>query len=125
MKLSSLRRFLDARLSATDFLSELAPELLAYREALAMRGGSAPVPVDEDRDIEISRGDVGTLCRAFLARQLDATELSLIADVIQMAERVSLSDSWVANAVAECTDPEVQGEFTQDRAREVLSRAGA
>jgi hypothetical protein len=124
MKLTSLRRFLDAKMSAAEFLRELDPELSAYRHGLTERGRSVPVPVTEDRDIEISRTDVATLCRAFLAGDLDTTQLSLIADVIQMADRVSIEDRWVADAVAECTDPEIQGEFTQDRARQVLSRAG-
>ena len=78
-----------------------------------------------ESDIEITRGDVATLCRAFLAGQIDTMQLSFVADAIQLADRVSLRDAWVADAVAECTDPEIQGEFTQDRARQVLSRAGA
>ena len=40
------------------------------------------------------------------------------------AERITVTDGWVVKAVAEFTDPETHGEFTQDKARQVLSRAG-
>ena len=104
-------------------MSELEPELSAYRHGLSEVGRSVPVPVAEDSDVDIARPDVVFLCNAFLSGEVNSAELSFIADVIQLADRVSVADPWVADAVAECTDPEIQGEFTADRAREIISRA--
>ena len=111
MRLSSLRRFLDSEIPAGVLISEVDAELSAIRYHLQELGRSIPIPVGEDCDVEISRADV-----AFL--------LAFIADVIQLADRVSIVDPWVAEAVAECTDPQVQGEFTVDKARALVSSAG-
>ncbi len=124
MRLSSLRRFLDSEIPAGVLISEVDAELSAIRYHLQELGRSIPIPVGEDCDVEISRADVAFLCGAFLRGEIDAVLLAFIADVIQLADRVSIVDPWVAEAVAECTDPQVQGEFTVDKARALVSSAG-
>lgn len=123
MKLSSLRQFLDAKISAQELLSEVHLELSAYSRGLQELGRAVPVPVNEDLELMVSRADVATLCRALVSGDLGSVHLSYIADVIQLADRVSVEDQWVADAIAECTDPEIQGEFTLDRAQSMISRA--
>ena len=64
------------------------------------------------------------MCRLFASGQLDQSELAYIADAMQLAERVEFADSWVADAIAEFTDPAINGIFTVGRALE-LSGDGA
>ena len=125
MKLSSLAKLLAGSLAASDVASEIAGELAIHSRALDTRGSAAPVQVAEDADLFLDRAALGVLCRSFATGQLTAQELAYIADVLQLAERVEFSGDDIANDLAACTDPEINGPLSVARALEIAAGSRA
>ena len=96
-----------------------------HSRALAKHGASAPVVVAEDMDMVLDRPGLSTLCRLFASGQLSAAELAYTADALQLAERVVFSDPSVTDDLAECTDPEINGPLSIDRALEIAGNGAA
>ena len=125
MKLSSIVNLIAGRLLPSDFSSEIAGELSAHTYQLQRLGGSAPVVVIEDADVVLDRSGLSALCRLFASGQLSATELAYAADALQLSERVEFADSAIADHLAECTDPVINGPLSVTRALESSSNRGA
>jgi hypothetical protein len=111
--------------SPQQFLADCASEL-AERRALvgvdgtiAKRGSVIPVRVSDDCAVSVSRQGVEALCRHFSRGDLSSIDLAYIADALQLAEEISWENEDVAELVAEFTDPEINGVFTAQRAREI------
>ena len=121
MKLSSLAKLLSGELGATSYSLDLALELQAHRAGLGVCGGVAPVLVEEDADVVLDRAGLARLCTLFARGELTAPELAYTADILQMADRVDISDEEVATLLAECTDPEINGILTVDRAMQIAA----
>ena len=96
-----------------------------HSRGLAKIGGSAPVQVTEDADIIVDRAALGLLCRLFASGQISASELAYTADVLQLADRVDFVSQDIANDLAECTDPEINGPLTAARALEISGKVAA
>lgn len=125
MRLSSLTSLLSGNLSAADYSTEIAGELAQHTRGLQKRGGTAPVQVTEDSDLLLDGAGLGVLCRLFASGQPTANELAYAADVLQLSQRVELAGPEVAGALAECTDPEINGPLTVARALEIAGIDGA
>jgi hypothetical protein len=124
MKLSSLQGLLNKTVSLEDFVSEISAEVSEY-QSLIGKGGVVPIRVTEDSDVTITRTSIKLLCSLFVSGKLTQFELAYVADGMQLAEQVEFVDSWVADSVAEFTDPEINGPFTLERASEIVSESGA
>lgn len=125
MKLSELNGLLSSRMSIEAFASAIAQDMVPYVRGLAERGRSVPVSVIEDQDVSVSSKQVAVLCRLFERGQLSQYHLSYIADTLQLSERVEFADEFVADLVAELTDPELNGVFTRARALEIAEAHNA
>ena len=125
MRLSSIAKLLYGQLQASEFSAELAGDLLAHTRALATKGTSAPVTVTEDADVALDAQGLAVLCLLFASGQLTASELAYTADALQLADRVTFSDPSVVDGLAECTDPEINGPLSIDRALEIASNGAA
>jgi hypothetical protein len=119
MKLSALHRLLENRLSVADFRQQVSRDMNEYLERAHIKGSVMPVPVDEDEDIAISGQHIRMLCGFFVGGQLTAEELAYIADAMELSERVQFGEG-ISALVAEMTDPEVNGPFTVERAKEIF-----
>jgi len=124
MKLSSLQGLLNKTVSPEDFVSEISAEVSEY-QSLIGKGGVVPIRVTEDSDVTITRSSIKLLCSLYASSKLSQFELAYVADGMQLAEQVEFVDSWVADSVAEFTDPEINGPFTLERASEIVSESGA
>jgi hypothetical protein len=122
MKLSVLEALLAKRLNPSVFRDQLALDMAEYLKNADQEGSVMPVRISEDRDIHVSGAHIRTLCELFATAQLSAEELAFIADVLQLSERVAF-DEGVADMIAEMTDPEINGPFTVDRAKEIFKSA--
>jgi len=123
MKLSALLRLLADSIPVDAFLDGIQPDVAAYVQALRVHGGVVPIKVAEDADVVVSRAGFARLCNLFAAGKLTADELAFVADVMQLSERVTFEDSWIGDAVAECTDPAINGPLTITRARQLAAHA--
>ena len=121
MKLSSLTKLLKGELAPGDYSRELEPELAIHAAALAKKGSSAPVAVTEDAALQFGRPELATLCRLYAAGALSAAQLAYTADVIQLSEHVQIVGESVADDLAVCTDPEINGPLSP---AEALAMAG-
>lgn len=119
MKLSSLVKLLSGELLATTYSLELASELWAHRTGLGVLGGVAVVFAEEDADVVLDHAALARLCQLFARGELTAAELAYTADLLQMADRVDITDGDVAALLAECTDPETNGILTVERALQI------
>jgi hypothetical protein len=124
MKLSSLSNLLSGTMSATDYSAEIAGELAEHVQGLSKRG-SARVVVTEDIDFVLDPAGLSALCRLFASGQITASELAYTADALELAERVEFSEPDIADDLAECTDPEINGPLTVSRALELASQWSA
>ena len=125
MKLSTLALLFSGDKSVEEFSAEIQGELAVHPRGLAKIGGSAPVQVTEDADIIVDRAALGLLCRLFASGQISASELAYTADVLQLADRVDFVSQDIANDLAECTDPEINGPLTAARALEISGKVAA
>ena len=125
MRISSIANLLSGQLPASEFSAQIAEELAVHSHALAQRGASAPVAVTEDSDMVLDRPGLAFLCRLFASGQLSAAELAYMADALQLAGRVTFSDPSVADDLAECTDPEINGPLSASRALELAGNGTA
>jgi len=121
MRLSTVAKLISRELRPPEFSALIAPELTAHLQCLKTKGASARVVVVEDAEVLIDPAGVATLCGMFANGQLSAQELAYTADVLLLAECVQFSDPCVAEALAECTDPEINGPLTLARARELAA----
>ena len=64
-------------------------------------------------------------CELFASGQLSAGALAYTADALLMADRVEYSDPDIADDLALCTDPEINGPLTTEQALEIARRGGA
>lgn len=125
MKLSDVVKLLSQELSPSAFSASIASELAIHLQRLKTKGASAPVIVIEDADVLLSHAGLALLCGMFANGQLSAQELAYTADALQLAERVQFSAPWISEALAECTDPDINGPLTAARARELAGNANA
>lgn len=124
MRLSSLANLLSGAISPADYSAEIGAELAEHTRHLG-RGGSAHVLVSEDTDLVLDRAGLGVLCRLFASGQLTAGELAYTADALQLAKRVELAGPNIADDLAECTDPEINGPLTVARALQIAGTVDA
>ena len=124
MKLSSIANLISGSLSPSDYSSEISAELARHSLGLGS-GGSAPVAVNEDIDLVLDPQGLGALCRIFASGQLSASELAYTADALQLSDRVEFAGELVADHLAECTDPEINGPLTIARALEITGYGSA
>jgi hypothetical protein len=125
MRLSSLANLLAGKLLASDFSAEIGEELLVHTRGLQKLGGSAPVVVTPDTALVLDRRGLAVLCRLFASGQLSAAELAYTADALQLSDHVEFADTSVADDLAECTDPVINGPLTVARALEIAGNGAA
>jgi hypothetical protein len=124
MKLSSIALLLDREITPSEISQSMRAELAEHLKGLSVVGGVARVYVSEDADVILNESGVALLCELFLSEKLTAQEIAYIADILQMSDRVEFSSTWVADALSELTDPEINGPLTVERAQEILRAAG-
>jgi hypothetical protein len=74
------------------------------------------VQVTEDAELIVTADAHKTLCELFVGGELSSEVLAYVADAMHDADRVDFTKDWIADVVAEFTDPEVSGVFTRQRA---------
>jgi hypothetical protein len=121
MKILAIAQLIAGALPVEAFSASMSDELSDHVLALRKGGASAPVQVTEDASLVLDRAGLAALCKLFAAGQLAAAELAYVADVLQLSERVVFADPSIADDLAECTDPEVNGPLSTERA---LAMAG-
>ena len=121
MKLTSLANLLSGKLCASDYSAEIAGELAEHIRGLEKLGDIARVQVVEDIDLLLDRAGLSVLCRLFASGQLTQGELAYTADALELSERVEVAGPDIANDLAECSDPEINGPLTVARALEIAN----
>ena len=116
MKLSSLAGFLEGKHSAVAYRAEIAEELERHLAGLRGPARVAPVEAAEDRDLIFGPREFGRLCSLYASGQLSAEELAYAADVLELSERVEFASESVAHDLGLCTDPEINGPMSAERA---------
>ena len=122
VKLSDIGDLVSGRLAAASFCAKYASDFAERRSLLDThkRGAIIPVRVDEDTDLELTRGGLAALCDLFVDGSVNSVQLAYIADALQLAERVTFPDEEVRGYLDLLTDPEINGQFTAARAREII-----
>ena len=121
MKLTSLSKLLRNKISCEDFVGEFRESIFDFEEAISKTGSAIDIVVEEDVHICIDRNDILVLCKLFMFDKIKTSELSYIADALQLCEAVDLDSEYVADIVVEFTDPEINGIFTKRRAEQIIN----
>jgi hypothetical protein len=124
MKLSEISHLLKTEhIYVIEFINLITNEMELYRRDFAKVGSTLNIYVIEDVEIIISLADCKSLCYLYLERKLDYVELAYIADVLQLSENVTYSSENLEFIIGEMTDPEINGSFTYERAKEIVGMA--
>jgi hypothetical protein len=125
MLTSSIKSLIVGSLDPEDFVNLISDELSQYQLGLQKAGGSTPIYVSVDTEIYIDKNAVKKLCQLFIFGALDQNTLAYIADAIELSDGIECANDFVRDIVFEMTDPEVNGLFTIQRAREITSEINA
>lgn len=118
MNLRRLVAFIRGDSSAEDFLGEINPEVVNYRDGLRKQGSSVPIYVTEDdfRGV-IDRADMKRLCGFYLGGILDEWHLQYICNVIELAPSLAIEDEEVDDAIFRLANPEINFPVTPEMVR--------
>jgi hypothetical protein len=120
MQLSQISQLLDSQLSAAEFRALNTSSFTEYRELTEKQGSAIPIRVEEDIDILVTLEHIIAACELRMNGDLSPEELAYLADVLQLSDRVTFLNEDIAEYIAEFTDPEINGLFTLERAREIV-----
>ena len=123
MRLTDVTNFFKGNLSPIDFGELIKPEVRTYKEALSKGGSSTHVLLTEDdnNDFDVGVDELKRLCNAYLEALFDKWQVYYICDAILLSNRFSFKNENVREAIETMTDPEINGDITVDRIREILS----
>lgn len=120
MNLHSLADFLAGALSPGALAEEVAPEVEEYRLKSQKIGSALPVYADgADFHFLVTPGHIRRLCDAYLRGPLTEAHLSYICNLIELSSSFSTSDEDVEEAIFLLADPEVNGEVTPERVKQI------
>lgn len=120
MKLSEISHLLKTHIYVIEFINLITNEMELYRRDFAKVGSTLNIYVIEDVEIIISLAYYKSLCYLYLERKLDYFELAYIVDVLQLSGNVTYSSENLKSIIGEMTDPEINGSFTFERAKEIV-----
>jgi len=120
MRLSEIKELLEGRLGATEFRASNATALLEYGELSKKRGAAISIRVEGDVDLLVTLEHVARACELRISEDLLPEELAYMADVLQLSDRVDFQSEELAQHISEFTDPEINGPFTSQQAKEIL-----
>ena len=123
MRCSDISRLLDGELSATEFRESNTSSLTECRDLSEKRGAAIPIRVAEDVDFQVTSEHIAAACELRAKGELRACGGTGISgrSALQLSSTVSFLNEDLAEYVAEFTDPEINGPFTSERAREIIS----
>ena len=125
MKLSDLRNFLCGALEARELSRLIQGEVVAFREASLKKGSVMSVILVEDSiGLRFGDAELKVLCGAFLEGQIDRWVLSYICDALLMSNSVVFLEDSIRDSVDVTTDPEVNGEVTEEMIRRIVATLG-
>jgi phospholipid N-methyltransferase len=121
MKLTDLINFFAGLISPSKFVGAISDEVDTYKKASEKIGSSMDVVFEDNGGIlEIGAPELSVLCKAFLTTELNQWDVCYICDALLMSEYVNFKNDGIRNAIEEMTDPDINGELTEARVRDVL-----
>lgn len=119
MKLSEIHQLVNQEITPTEFLESNTSDLKEFEKRLKKRGSIVPIRVDEDIEYVFKSENLGFLCKSFLSKSLSPIAISYIVDVLTLSDFVEFEDE-VADQIVLLTDPEINGELTEETVTEIL-----
>ena len=120
MRLSEIKRLIGNHSYHAEFLDSIEQEIRSYEHDFSKVGATLFINLLEDINWTVSQFDCQSLCVLYSTKKLRRIELAYIADALQLAENVSFESNDLASTIAEMTDPEINGEFTIERASAII-----
>ncbi|MCF0048981.1 hypothetical protein LXM25_02860 [Dyadobacter sp. LJ53] len=121
MRLSEVKRLIDEHSFYKMFAESIAAELGSYKKHFYTTGTTLPIHVTEDIYFTINLLVCQSLSRLYHDKILGQIELAYIVDALQLSEKVSFTDEETESILGEMTDPEINGDFTINRAAEIMA----
>ncbi len=122
MKLTSISEFLNGKISAPNLLTEAAAEIAAHEAKLFVQGSSAPVFLEGDTSLTVSKHHIRTLVDAVMQEDIRISELEYIANIILMYDGFAFEDETVEDCAFELSDQVANGPLTPRRLLEIQRR---
>jgi hypothetical protein len=123
MKITDINDFLKSVISLSFFRTIIAKEVMDYKQQLQKKGSNVSITLNEGSDIKIDASDVVFLCQHFLNHEMSEYELCYLIDALLLSSRVFFSDEDTKELIELLTDPEINGEFTNERITALMHSA--
>jgi hypothetical protein len=121
MRVSDIKASILAKSVSGGLRKSLDRQVPKYQESLSKVGSSVTIHAVEDTELEVGMTEVRELCRFFISESVSDLELAYIADAMQLCDCVNFGNEEVADYISEFTDPEINGVFTKQRAKQIVT----
>ena len=121
MRQSDLFSYLNNEISIKELKEKISHELHQYEKQTKITGSSVPIYLEaENNKNQLSLSQFNKLLRDYINNEIEVLELQYISDVIQLGESISVENPLINNWIFEMSDPEINGLFTKERAKEII-----
>jgi len=126
MKQTDLCKYLNNEIAFNELREGISQELEEYEEQSNIVGSSVPINVEiQNKDCLLSFIQLHKLLTDFVSGEIGLIELQYISDCIQLSENIFVENHVMNDWIFEMSDPEINGEFTKERAKEIIEKIKA
>jgi len=120
MRSSELKMFFNKLISSSQMKNLIIHEVENYKISLRTKGKSVPIYLIEDEEIIITNVDVSLILNAYIDESFTDFDLYYIIDAMLLSSKMIFDNECIVDLIETFTDPEINGMFTKDKAKEVL-----
>ena len=119
MDLQNLEKLLLGKISVTEVVNDITPEVESFRIASMTKGSSMSVyGTNENFHFTVRPQDIKYLCSLYLSGELNEWHLEYLSNLIELSDSVTYENDDLADVIFELSSPEINSPITP----EVVSR---
>lgn len=123
MRLTDIVNYFSGSISGEEFSEIIRDEVKRYKMESGRIGGSMWVELLEDNGyVCVGLPELKKLCMSFLNKELSDWQIYYMCDAILMSKHINICDNFIKEAIEEMTDPDVNGELTEIRVKDILNK---
>ncbi|HNU34426.1 MAG TPA: hypothetical protein PKN75_12640 [Bacteroidia bacterium] len=123
MNISDINKYFNAEIPARIFFNKYATEIIEHVKKLDKKGSSSYLFLIDDvgERTSVSNREISKLCNDYINNQINQYELSYLADVLLLSDKIVFKNEEISDYLSEMTDEEVNGAFTKSKAKHLIS----
>ena len=119
---SELSRFLSGQIPVNIFLKNIKNEVNTYKKNYAKSGSSVPIILEGNiSSFTVGKETIFKLCNLYISSTISKWHIYYICDALLLSDNTIFLNEKTKETIESMTDPEINGELTQDRAKKILT----